>query len=123
MGLEGTQEQTHGYTAMVPDFSKDSQGPALLLGWPGQSLVCCRWASPCYRKRESLRSGPPVLVSYRPTDVSSYTALCFDPVLVCVLGPGMSRTQWTGTALLPVTLTPTPIDLQTLWGQSPVSSG
>ena len=36
--------------------------------------------------------GQPVLVSYLPTDVLSYTALCSDPVLVWVLGPRVSRT-------------------------------
>ena len=92
-----------------------------MLTWP--DLVCCRWASPCYRKRESLRAAITILVSYLPTDVLSYTALCSDPVLVWVLGPRVSRTWWIGTALLPVTLTPTPADLWTLWGQSPVSSG
>lgn len=55
--------------------------------------------------------------------MSCYTALCSDPVLLWVLGPRVSRTWWTGAALLPVTLTPTPADSWTLWGQSPVSSG
>ena len=119
---------------MGADTWVHSDGTWLLKGLSGP----CTFAGVTWQEPGLLQVGKPMLQkegepqgrdnqSWSATcpQMSCYTALCSDPVLLWVLGPRVSRTWWTGAALLPVTLTPTPADSWTLWDRvrSPLAQG